>query len=182
MAIHLNGTLSTQQGYTESLYIRIEYIKIKPWVGTIEYNPIVFLSQEDAADSKKSYYQDSLPTEVKLVHSGDMSLEYSSSAYGFDLYSLIQVPLTGSTEPVTINFYTESIISESFDVVDFDENGNEIVAQEWRYTSQSVIYSSSIEYKNPIDMTAAEDPYTFCYNHLKGVLAQSVPSSSIKDI
>lgn len=181
MAIHLEGTFNSVDGPTEDSYIRIEFFKVKPWAGSAEYNPFVFLSSEDAADSRIKYFQDTFPNQ-KLVYLRSMSLDYSGSNYPIHLEDFYEVPLTGSAEEVIINHYVETLTSESFDVVDFDIDGNEIITQEWTYSSQSILYSSSIEYKNPIVLDNLNNIYNFCYDHLKGVLASQIPSSSIKDI
>ena len=60
MAIQLKGTLKSDWGNTETAYIRIEFYKVKPWLGEVEYNPVVFLTSSDALRSKKYYYQDEL--------------------------------------------------------------------------------------------------------------------------
>jgi hypothetical protein len=181
MAIHLRGTFNTPNGSSDNSYIRIEYIKVKPPYGTIEFNTFAFLSEEKATDGRKDYYQDKHPN-LDLVRLVSMSLDFSGSTYPVSIPQVISVPLTGSVEEVTTNFYTSSITSQSHEVVDFDSDGNEITTTEWTYTTSSVVYSSSVAYKNPINMAPAEDPYTYCYTHLKKVLGKTLPSSSIKDI
>lgn len=181
MAIHLEGTLNTVDGPTQNAYIRIEFYKVKPWVGTAEYNPFVFLSSQDARDSRIEYFQDTPPYQ-RLVYQASMSLDYSGSSYPFNLENFYEIPLTGSIQEVTTEHYRDTLTSQSYDIVDFDIEGNEIITQEWVYTSQSVHYSSSIEYKNPITLDSLDNIYTYCYQHLKTIIASQLPSSSITNI
>lgn len=181
MAIHLEGTLHTVEGETTSSYLRVEYVRIKPWEGIAEYNPAIYYSGVEAEESRKKYFQDEMKIHNIIPHVS-MSYEFSGSNSPLKIQDYYVFPITGSPQPVTVNHYTHSIISESYDMVDFDDDGNEIITHEIRYVSQSTLYSSSIEYKNEIDLNLHSNIFNSCYNHLKEQILAQVVSGSIKDI
>ena len=43
MALQIQGKLKTEWGDTETAYVRIEFYKVQPWTGTVEYNPLIFV-------------------------------------------------------------------------------------------------------------------------------------------
>lgn len=181
MALQLQGTLKTEWGNTETAYIRIEFYKVQPWFGQVEYNPLIFLHAEDASISRKEYYQDDLAP-MYAIPLRDMHYESGSITGSFELPEILTFPLTGSAVERTINHYTESITSASVDVVDFDEDGNEITVTEWTYTTESIMYSQSIVEHNPISLDSLSSIYQDCYTHLKSTLATQIPSGSILDV
>jgi|TARA_R110000796_G_scaffold196217_1_gene312710 hypothetical protein len=181
MAVQIQGTLNTVKGPTTSSYFRIEHFKVKPWVGEVEYNPMLFNSAEDAGMSRIQFYGDELPN-ILLTPLLELSLVSGSENLEFELPELITFPLTGALEDVTINHYTQSLTSQSVEVTDYDEDGNETVTTETQYWHDQVIYSQSIEEKNPIDLAGLGDIYNKCYTHFKSIIAENLPSANILDI
>ena len=182
MAIQLNGTLKTEWGNTNSAYIRIEFYKVKPWMGEVEYNPILFLTSSDAIKAKKHWYQDPLPTAVPIVPLRDMEYESGSITGSFTLPELISFPVTASTERVNQEHWEEVWTSSSQVYVDFDENGDEVEVTGWVSSSQWTKVSESLQDYNRIDLDQLTDIYDQCYTHLKSVIAENIPSSSILDV
>lgn len=181
MALQIQGKLKTEWGDTETAYVRIEFYKVQPWTGTVEYNPLIFLHAEDANKSRIRYYQSGLPP-VYAIPMRDMEYESGSITGSFELPEVIRYPLTGALETRTIDHWTQSLVSSSYDVVDFDENGEEVTTTHWTYASESVIYSQSIVEENPITLDSLSNIYQDCYTHLREVLAAQIPSSSILDV
>lgn len=181
MALQIQGKLKTGWGDTETAYVRIEFYKVQPWAGKVEYNPLIFLHAEDAAKSRKQYYQqDHAPIyAIPLIN-----LEYESGSItgSFELPEVINFPLTGSSVTRSIEHWTQSLVSSSHEVVDFDDEGNEVTTTQWTYASESVMYSQSIVDENPIVLDDLTNIYANCYDHLRGVLATQIPSSSILDV
>lgn len=183
MAIQIEGILKTEWGDTPSAYIRIEFYKVKPWVGEVEYNPLLFWTSSDSPLARKEFYQAENPQTVYCIPWRNLEYESGSVTGSIDLPDVISFPLTSSeTVEQTINHYTESITSSSRDVIDFDEDGNEVVTTEWTYVTESVVYSQSLANWNRINLDNLTDIYDQCYVHLKQQLSQTIPSSSILDV
>lgn len=182
MAIQIEGTLKTEWGNTDNAYVRIEFYKVKPWEGHVEYNPVIYLTSSDAVKSRKTLYQDEFaqPYSIPLR---DMEYESGSITGSVELAEFIQFPLTSSTTAsYTKEHWTQSMVSESTDIVDFDEDGNEFVTTTWVSSSQWVQYSSSIQTGNPIQLDSISNIYSDCYVNLKTKLAEYIPSSSLLDV
>ena len=182
MALQIEGTLKTTWGNTENAYVRIEFYKVQPWAGRVEYNPAIYLNTSDAVKSRKVIYQDELPN-IYSIPLYDIEYESGSLTGSFELDEVIFFPLTSSevTESVE-EHWTQSMVSESQEIVDFDENGNEFVETRWVSSSQWVHYSSSIQRGNEINLDNLSNIYSDCYTHLKAKLADYIPSSSILDV
>ena len=182
MAVQIKGTLKTEWGDTDTGYIRIEFYKVKPWLGEVEYNPMLFLTSSDAINSKKYWYQDPLPVGVPSVPLRDMEYESGSITGSFVLPELISFPVTASTERVNQEHWEEVWTSSSQVYVDFDENGDEVEVTGWVSSSQWTKVSESLQDYNRIDLDQLTDIYDQCYTHLKTVIAENIPSSSILDV
>jgi len=181
MAIQLKGTLKSDWGNTETAYIRIEFYKVKPWLGEVEYNPVVFLTSSDALRSKKYYYQDEL-VNVACVPMYNLEYESGSITGSLNLSELISFPLTGSTEQVAREHWEEVFTSSSQTYIDFDDNGNEVEETRWVSSSEWTYISESILDVNRIQMDNLTNIYQQCYTHLKGELQNLIPSSSLLDV
>jgi len=181
MAIQIQGTVKTAYGNTETAYIRIEFYKVKPWLGEVEYNPILFLSSSDAIKSKKYYYQDDLMN-VALCPTTDLEYESGSITGSLIINDLISFPLTGSTESVMRENWAEVFTSSSQTFIDFDENGEEIEETRMLTSSYWTKVSESLQDVNRIQMDNLTDVYAQCYTHLRGELEHIVPSASLLDV
>lgn len=182
MAIRLEGTLNTVAGATTGSYIRIEYVKYMPWVGSIEYTPMCFKNELEADMSRIRYFGDELPSATYPIPHMSMSLESGSFTGDLELEYTMTFPTTGALQDVNVNHYGTSIHSASVDVTDYDDDGNEIVTQETMVWEELGIISQSIEQKNPIDLSRTGSLLSQCYDHLKSTLAEQIPSSSILDV
>lgn len=182
MAIRLQGQLSTVSGETTGSYLRIEYVKFMPWVGEVEYNPMLFRNEVESGWSRRQFYEDPLPTSSLLVPLISMSLNYENNDYDVEIDEIIKFPITGALEEVTVDHYAETLHSASVIVTDFDENGNEVTSSDFTYWNQYSIYSQSIQEKTPIELGRTGSILEQCYTHLKGYLAEQVPSGSILDV
>ena len=182
MAISLKGTLNTVAGPTSESYFRIDFVKFMPWVGKIEYNPMLFKNKEEAQMSRIQYYEDTPPSSTFVVPFMSMSLHSGSFSGSLELTSLEYIPLTGSLQDVTINHYTQSTVTQSVEVTDFDDDGNEVTTTETVYWPIQEVYSQSIEEKHPIDLSRSGSILSQCYEHYKGILAEQVPVESILDV
>lgn len=181
MALSLVGSLDTVAGSTTGSYIRVEFVKIKPWVGIIEYNPILYRNELDAEMSKIRFYGDTLPQSTFPIPLISMSLNYGNVEQSIIFDDLMYIEMTGSLQQVEINHYTQSLLSESIQVVSFNDNGEEEYSEELKYWEELKIYSQSLEEVNPIDLTIADNAIEKCYKHLRGVLELQIPSSNILD-
>ena len=84
MAIRLEGTLNTVAGATTGSYIRLEYVKYMPWVGSIEYTPMCFKNELEADMSRIRYFGDELPAATFPIPHMSMNLLYVTlSTYKF---------------------------------------------------------------------------------------------------
>ena len=182
MAISLKGTLNTVAGPTSESYLRIEFVKFMPWVGKIEYNPILFKNAGEAAMSRIRYYEDEPPTSTFVVPPISMSLQSGSFSGSVEFEDLQHIPLTGALQEITINHYTQSIVTQSVEVTDFDDDGNEITTTEIVNWPVQVVYSQSIEEKHPIDLSRSGSILEQCYTHFKDILAEQVPAENILDV
>ena len=142
---------------------------------------MLFNSAEDAGMSRIQYYGDELPN-ILVTPLMELSFVSGSENIDFDIPDLITFPLTGALQDVTVNHYTQSLTSQSVEVTDYDEDGNEITTMENQYWQDQVIYSQSIQEKHPIDLSGLGDIYERCYTHFKSVLAENIPAVNILDI
>lgn len=181
MALSLVGSLETVTGSTTGSYIRVEYVKIKPWEGIIEYNPMLYRSKLDAEMSKIRYYGDTLPVSTFPIPLISMSLENNNKDQRIYFSDLMYLELTGSLQEMTINHYSQSLLSESIQVLNFNEDGEEVISEDFRYWEELTVYSQSVEEHNPIDLSKADNALEECYKHLRGVLETQIPSSNIID-
>jgi len=181
MAIQLKGTLNTVAGPTSESYLRIEFVKFKPWMGEIEYNPILFRNPQEAEMSRIQYYEDDTPFGTYIVPFLSMSLESGSYSGSLQLDDLITLPLTGALQDITINHYTQSVVTKSVEVTDFDEDGNEVTTTETIKWRAQTVYSQSIEQKHPIELDRSGSLLEQCYSHYKGILAEQIPAENILD-
>ena len=182
MAIQIEGTLKTEWGNTDNAYVRIEFYKVKPWEGHVEYNPVIYLTSSDAVRSRKMFYQDEFaqPYSIPLR---DMEYESGSITGSVELAEFIQFPLTSSaTSSYTLEHWGEVWTSSSQEFVDFDEDGNEVVETRWVSSSEWTHLSSSTVTGNPIQLDSISDIYSDCYVHLKRKLSDYIPSSSLLDV
>lgn len=181
MALSLAGSLETLAGTTTGSYIRIEFVKIKPWEGVIEYNPMLYRNKLDAEMSKIRYYGDTLPVSTFPIPLISMSLNTNDKNQRIYFTDLMYLELTGSLQEMTINHYSQSLLSESIQVLNFDEDGEEAISEDFRYWEELTVYSQSIEEHNPIDLSKANNAMEECYIHLRGVLETQISSSNIID-
>lgn len=182
MAIRLEGILNTVAGATTGSYIRIEYVKYMPWVGTIEYTPMCFKNELEADMSRIRYFGDELPAATFPIPHMSMSLESGSFTGDLDIEYTMTLPLTGALQDVNIKHYGTTINSSSVDVTDFDEDGNEVTTQEIMTWEEFGIVSESIEQKHPIDLSRSGSLLSQCYTHLKETLAEQIPAENILDV
>ena len=182
MAIRLKGILNTVAGATSESYLRIEFVKLMPWVGVVEYNPVLFRSQEEADAARIQYYGDELPQGFVVVPPIDLTLQSGSLDVSVSWDDLVSYPITGALQDVTINHYTESIVTQSIEATDFDEDGNEVTTTREVYWPEQTVYSQSIEQKNPIDLSRTTNIMEDCYEHFKGILATQIPAENILDL
>ena len=126
MAIRLKGTLNTVAGATSESYLRVEFVKLMPWLGKVEYNPILFKNELEAGMSKVRYYGDPPPTSSLPVPIMSMSLESGSLDTEVSWDDIQEFPVTGALQEVTVNHYSTTVKSASIEVTDFEENGNEV--------------------------------------------------------
>ena len=182
MAVQIKGTLKTEWGDTDTGYIRIEFYKVKPWLGEVEYNPMLFLTSSDAIKAKKYWYQDPLPIGIPAVPLRDMEYESGSITGSFSLPELISFPVTASTERVNQEHWGQVWVSSSQVYVDFDDNGDEVEVTGWVSSSEWTKVSESLQNYNRVDLDQLSDIYDQCYTHLKTVIAENISSSSILDV
>ena len=182
MAIRLKGTLSTLTGATEESYIRIEYAQYRPFDGTIAYNPILYKNTLSADMSKIQYYGQELPQEKFLSPSVSMSLESGSLEADVAFDDIIILPLSGAAQEITINHYANTLHSMSVEITDFDEDGNEVITNDFTYWNEYGIASQSLETRNPIDLSRTGSLLEQCYDHFKGILTEQIPAENILDI
>lgn len=182
MAIQLKGTLNTVAGPTSESYLRIEFVKFMPWLGKIEYNPVLFKNAAEADMSRIQYFEDTPPSSTFIVPFLSMSLDSGSFSGPLELQDLQHIPLTGALQEVTINHYTQSVVTQSVEVTDFDDDGNEVTTVETVKWPVQVVYSQSIEEKHPLDFSRTGSILEQCYEHFKGVLAEQIPAENILDI
>ena len=182
MAIRLEGILNTVAGATTGSYIRIEYVKYMPWVGTIEYTPMCFKNELEADMSRIRYFGDELPAATFPIPHMSMSLESGSFTGDLEIEYTMTLPLTGALQDVNIKHYGTAINSASVDVTDFDDDGNEVTTQQIMTWEEFGIVSESIEQKHPIDLSRSGSLLSQCYAHLKETLAEQIPAESILDV
>jgi len=182
MAITLDGTLNTYAGATTGSYIRIDFVKVMPWIGQIEYNPMIFKNTLEADMSRIKYYGDELPTSTFPIPTISMSFESGSFSEDFELADLQTFPITGALTEVVVDHYGTALMSSSIEVTDFDDDGNEVTTSEILKWTEYSIVSQSTENKYPIDLSKTSSIIEQCYVHLRGVIAEQIPSQSILDI
>tara|TARA_R100001509_G_scaffold127263_1_gene80658 strand:+ start:419 stop:985 length:567 start_codon:yes stop_codon:yes gene_type:complete len=188
MAIQLKGTLNTVFGATSESYLRIEYVKFKPWEGTIEYNPILYKTPLDAEMSRIQFYGDIPPERtfpcpfISMSFVSGSAEESGSIDTEITFDDIIQIPLSGALQEVTVNHYSNIVHSMSVEVTDFDEDGNEIITEDLMYWNEYGIGSQSLETRNPVDLSRTGSLLEQCYDHFKVILAEQIPAENILDI
>ena len=70
----------------------------------------------------------------------------------------------------------------SVEITDFDEDGNEVVTNDFTYWNEYGIASQSLETRNPIELSRTGSLLEQCYDHFKGILKEQVPVENILDI
>ena len=207
MALHLDGKLHGSFGMTTESYVRIEFYKVQPWNGTVEYNPAVYYNWGHADASRKTYFEDPIANNIPLrtlsgsvsqsiagtgsdgsdiidtFHSIHPAISFESGSFTGSLFikDIYSFPLTESAALVTCSNWIEVETSESIDYVDFDEDGNEIVTTTW--VSSSIWENSeSIELRSAINLDNLSNIYQDCYTHLASQISLQIPSSSVKYI
>tara|TARA_R100001509_G_C4792753_1_gene190346 strand:+ start:199 stop:765 length:567 start_codon:yes stop_codon:yes gene_type:complete len=188
MAIQLKGTLNTVFGATSESYLRIEFVKYKPFEGSIEYNPVLYKNPLDAKMSRIQFYGDTLPAStfpcpfVSMSYVSGSSEESEGTDIELKIDNCIEIPLSGALQEVTINHYSNVIHSMSVEVTDFDDNGEEIITEEQILWNEYGIGSQSLEMRNPVDLSRTGSLLEQCYDHFKVVLAEQIPAENILDI
>lgn len=163
-----------------SSYVRIEYFKIHPYKGEVEYNPIIWKSQEGATGSRITYYTEPIDINGDMLYLQNLVYVSGSYSSSFEIPDLCVIPLTQSGF-ITQSHYTESITSESVDRISFDGDGNEIIETQWYYGTSSILYSQSLQAVDLINLDNVNNLYSFCYNDLKSRLQEAIPSSNVID-
>lgn len=176
MGLLITGSMTTVDGESiDSCYARIDHYGLVKSLGYVTTTVGFYRSKEDAEPMFPTYQEDYADSDASGLIPGGIKITATE-----DFPNYIEFPLTQS-EQVTITTYSSSFEDKTVDYIDYDDDGNEIVAQ--RTQRVAILHTGSEEItKSRINMNLITgSTYEYAYAQFKQALIENFPSCTIND-
>ena len=175
MGLLITGSMTTVDGESiDSCYARIDQYGLVKSLGYVTTFVGFYRSKEDAEPMFPTYQEDYADSDAS-GHLVGIKLTADE-----DFPNYMEFPLTQS-EQITVTTYSSSFEDQTVDYIDYDDDGNEIVAQ--RTQRVAVLHTGSEEVtKSRINMNLITgSTYEYAYAQFKQALVENFPSCTIND-
>jgi hypothetical protein len=175
MGFIVSQSVETFLGATlDSFYVRIEHYQLDKIRGTIG-TTVAHYETPEAANATFPKYLEDIPSPYGRVPT---SMSYNGEWKHYDMWYEFHIT---SSVSITEQFTSSSWHSEMIDYIDFDENGDEIVAQKEEWFETIITGSREIP-KTLLDIGSITGSiYEYSYKKIKEVYSEMFGSENIID-
>jgi|TARA_R110001606_G_scaffold393668_1_gene563788 hypothetical protein len=177
MGLQITGSFKDINNATyDNLYCRIDHYQLIKSLGFVATTVGYYISKEAAEPAFPTYQEDYAESDNSGFVDGLINVVDDT-----ELTRYIEFPLTQS-EQVTVTTYSSSFEDRLVDYIDYDDDGNEIIAQ--RNQKIEVITTGSEEVtKGRINMNLITgSAYAHAYEELKSHLSEIHGSNNINNL
>ena len=182
MGLIIDSHIETNHGPTKELYFRIDSYKINKTVGDITFTTTSWLNKDHTDRFLRNYYNEPLKSAIGLVSSKIVYYaDYKKEGEEFNIDNLYKVPMYEEVEVEEPSFETKEV-SKEVPYVSFDENGEEITLYHTVTKKEKVKTGTKKTLQKVMNYSIIDQLEEFCYNHLKGKLAEYFPDIIINKV
>ena len=181
MALQINQEIETiNKGIVTNPYLRVEAYRIDKILGYFLVTTALFRDKADADTNKFVYQEDYAQPIDRAPQTGPIATLITYNDNSFEYPVVIEFPLVVS-EVVTEDIYEDQEVTKTITYNDFDENGDEIIAQ--REEEFETITSGSREVqKTLLDLASITGSvYEYSYAKVKEIYSEIFGSENIID-
>ena len=180
MGFLIDLEIETNQGPTNSLYIRIDNYKVNKTVGDITFTTTSWLEKSYADQFLRYRYDQPLRNAIGQVSSKLVFQDKKTDEWNeIELSNLYKIPMVVETEVEEPIFESKEITRE-LPFTSFDKYGEEITLYKTVKEVEKVKVGVDKVTRPIMDYSIIDRLNTFCYDHLKKELEKLFDKESIK--